>query len=196
MGVMKMFSERMKKTKSRQSRAFWYVAVLDFDFSAEQQRGSCFSSQHVITVLELQRGNEAVPPFPQQTPECCSWFGLCSSSYQLPQWSRWLSGSGSTVGNCCLLFFLKGRGSPCPPLQPPSSSLGHCCTQLQGTGHDQPHPAKPPSEAGRRSQHRVNPAGWSLALHMCWADHIWLLWFVHSFMVPEPDSNIMFYCEL
>lgn len=56
-----------------------------------------------------------------------------------------LFGSESSVGDCCLLSFLKGKGSPCPPLQPPSSSLGHCHTQLQGTGHGEPHPAKPPS---------------------------------------------------
>lgn len=39
----------------RESRVdFWYVAVLDIDFSVEQQRRSCFSSQvskHVFVVL-------------------------------------------------------------------------------------------------------------------------------------------------
>lgn len=63
--------------------------------------------------------------------------------YQVSQWSCCLLGSESTVGNCCLLSFLKGKGNPCPPLQPPSSSLGHCHTLSFRSWRA--HPAKPPS---------------------------------------------------
>lgn len=58
-------------------------------------------------------------------------------------------GAERAVGDCCLLSFLKGRGSPCPSPQPPSSSLGHCHTQLQGTGQEQRHAAKAPQSSRR-----------------------------------------------
>lgn len=128
MGVMKIFQRGCFPRQAKQSFLVHNSSWLWF---------LCWAAKGVVFFIPAcnysavaAEGEWNCSSFPQQTPECCSWFGLCYSSYELPQWSHWLFGSESTVGNSCLLSFLKGKGSPCPPLQPPSSSLGQCCTQF------------------------------------------------------------------